>query len=408
LRSPLKFAAQSRLEKSPKAKTVLGRQARLVLAQMPDPVMVLDPAAGLVWSAKQRFDLELGVRANQLLEGINPQDRPAFMSAISNCLHNGGVQRVELRIQVSNGDEARAFEVEFALSRLTHCGENKQEYIVASLRNMEGLREGQHDLENALLEVKAADEAKGRFLADMSHELRTPLSSICGFSDMLSGSHGITVSDAMRVEYAGLIRQSADHLLSLLNDLLDLARIEAGKQELVFEPTDVAQHMLETVKLMQPLAECAGVHLLCDMTSDLPIAQLDIRAVRQMIMNLTANAITHAPRGSEIVLRLSRSAGSLRYEIKDQGSGMQNEQVLKLGERFSRNKSQRDSNGLGLSIVFGLVALHGGKHAVRSKRGQGTTMSFDLPILQKRSCRTREPFENLVPISSDSQLKATG
>jgi len=251
------------------------------------------------------------------------------------------------------------------------------------LRNI--ARRKSHELEMAASR-EAAEEAsltKSRFLATIGHELRTPLNAIVGFSEMMTGGIGGELTPT-HLEYSDLIRQSGLHLLDVVNMLLDMSRIEAGKFELhlaSFDPTNLVQPCLHMV---ESAADKQNIKLISDLHSSLPQINGDERACRQILINLLANAVKFSPEGGDVTLSMKRQGYRLVLEVTDHGIGMTSEAVKRAGEPFFQAHEtlnrRFEGTGLGLSIVKGLVELHQGTMRIKSTQGKGTTVSVLLPI----------------------------
>jgi|KBSMisStandDraft_5_1062788.scaffolds.fasta_scaffold29382_2 two-component system cell cycle sensor histidine kinase PleC len=267
-------------------------------------------------------------------------------------------------------------------------------------RDMLILRDDKNDLIAALARSKslsdagaqraeAASRAKSEFLANMSHELRTPLNAILGFSEMIQAGH-FARDPGKHAEYANLIHESGQHLLALINDILDLAKIEAGRLRLNEKDVDLASLIDSTVKLIGGKAERQHVAIQADIPAALPLIHADERALKQMLLNLLSNAAKFTPPGGRIVVFGRRDTdGSLALGVSDTGVGIPEEDQQKVFESFGQGRhdvvTSDKGTGLGLPIVKGLAAAHGGHVLLKSRVGEGTTVTVILP-----ACRLRE------------------
>jgi two-component system cell cycle sensor histidine kinase PleC len=249
------------------------------------------------------------------------------------------------------------------------------------------LRHDREELAQALIAEKTrtelASRAKSDFLATMSHELRTPLNAIIGFSEVMLGEIFGPLGAQRYHEYCGDIHASAQHLLSLINDILDSAKIEAGKYELREEVTDLPLLAKSAARLMRGRAAQKGLTFTLDLTPVPPILA-DERAIRQILLNLLSNAIKFTPTGGSVSLSTHYSeSGAVILEVRDTGIGIPEEDLANVFDNFSRASNAHLSNesgtGLGLPIVRGLVALHGGELRIESRPGIGTTVTVELP-----------------------------
>jgi PAS domain S-box-containing protein len=234
---------------------------------------------------------------------------------------------------------------------------------------------------------RAADEAnrgKSRFLANMSHELRTPLTAILGFSDVMSGEIFGPIQPPRYREYINLIHESGEHLLSLINDILDLSKIEAGKMQIVVQPVSTAELVRQSSGLMRVMATERGIDLALQVAPDCQMLHADERAARQIILNLLSNAIKFTPAGGRVTLAVHKVADEgVEISVTDTGIGMSPDEA----DRALQLYVQVDSDvarmalgtGIGLPLVKALAELHGGDIRLDSKKGKGTTVSVFLP-----------------------------
>ena len=238
--------------------------------------------------------------------------------------------------------------------------------------------------DEAARRAEAANLAKSRFLAQMSHELRTPLNAILGFSEVMKnqllGQHAVTAYG----EYAGDIHDSGQHLLNLINEILDLSRIEAGRYELNEEATNVVHVAEECHHLLKIRATGRGITIHDLYEPDLPKIWADERAVRQICLNLLSNAIKFTPQAGEIWIKIGWTASGGQYiSVRDTGPGIPEEEIpvvlSSFGQGTNAIKSAEQGAGLGLPIVKGLIDLHGGSFTLRSKLREGTEVIVTFP-----------------------------
>ncbi|WP_420479499.1 PAS domain-containing sensor histidine kinase [Brevundimonas sp. FT23028] len=247
--------------------------------------------------------------------------------------------------------------------------------------------------EVAMTRAEAANQAKSEFLANMSHELRTPLNAINGFSEIMAGELFGPLGHDKYKGYAADILKSGQHLLSLINDILDMAKIEAGKLTLHYEQVSLRELIEDATRLMRGKIEEAGLKLVVE-APELPEIEADHRGLKQVILNLISNAVKFTPEGGEVRVALSRlDADRIRVAVTDTGIGIAPEDLARLARPFEQVEGQHSKTtqgtGLGLALTKSLIELHGGELVMESEPGQGTTVSFDLPIV--RPAQTQQP-----------------
>ncbi len=250
--------------------------------------------------------------------------------------------------------------------------------------------------EDALREEKEraeqANGAKSQFLATMSHELRTPLNAIMGFSEILRSEMFGPLGDGRYQDYAGHIFSSGEHLLDLINDVLDLSRIEAGQYELNFDDINIASIVRSSCEVMRQVARSKGLNLDTSAIGSLPTVRADDRATRQILLNLLSNAIKFTPAGGEVTASACLdSQGCITITVADNGLGIAREDIKMVLLPFSQvdpnNLSTEGGAGLGLSIVNSLVELQGGKLKIDSKLGEGTRVTVLFPRTSIVDCQ---------------------
>ncbi|MDZ4362767.1 PAS domain-containing sensor histidine kinase, partial [Brevundimonas sp.] len=238
--------------------------------------------------------------------------------------------------------------------------------------------------EIAMTRAEAANQAKSEFLANMSHELRTPLNAINGFSEIMAAEMFGPLGDRRYKGYAGDILRSGQHLLSLINDILDMAKIEAGKLTLHYETVSVQEICEDAIRLMRGKVDEAGLTLRLQ-APDLPEIEADHRGVKQVLLNLISNAVKFTPEGGSITVALSMAAGDrIRVAVTDTGIGIAADDLARLARPFEQVEGQHSKTtqgtGLGLALTKALIELHGGELTMDSEPGRGTTVAFDLPM----------------------------
>ncbi len=231
------------------------------------------------------------------------------------------------------------------------------------------------------LELETASRHKSEFLASMSHELRTPLNAIIGFSQVLREGIAGDVNEK-QAEYLEDILSSGYHLLSLINDVLDLSKVEAGQIELDVAPFSLQEALRRGVVMVRERATRDGVEVTLEPSADVDLVAGDERRVRQVVFNLLSNAVKFTPSGGSVDVRATRVNGEVRVSVADSGPGIAEGDLERIFEEFQQTETgidQREGTGLGLALSKRLVELHGGRIWVDSELGRGSTFTFTLP-----------------------------
>ena len=237
------------------------------------------------------------------------------------------------------------------------------------------------------IEAETANASKTAFLANMSHELRTPLNAILGFSEIIAQECFGPVGSRRYQDYANDIHSSGAHLLSLINDLLDVAKIEAGRMEISPHPLDARHTFDSALKLAGSRASEKGQTLKIEVEQSCPPLHADERALKQILINLVSNAVKFTPEGGRIDVLASKARdGGFQIMVRDNGPGITRDQLDKIFTPFSqvdnRYDRQAGGTGLGLALVRGLVELHGGRAWIESEEGAGCTAYVVLPVTE--------------------------
>lgn len=371
---------------------------------------------GIVQFASPAAETLFGISVNDLagnglFDRVHVADRPAFLKALADTAHSGGERVLEFRVQRNVGPHrpGQFVWVEMRSRALDRGPAEQRNTVVAALRDVSE-RKAQNDaLESVCLDSERASAAKSHFIAATSHELRTPLNAIIGFSGMLMHD-SIRVSAADRIEYAKLINDSGRHLLSVVNGMLDAAKIESGHFELIQEPFAPGPVIESCADLFALQAREGGLELRLHLARELPEIVADKVALNQILINLISNAVKFTPRAGNVTVSASRDGSDLAVSVEDTGVGIEQNDLPRLGETFfqarSSHNGQRNGSGLGLSIVKGLVKLHGGKVDIRSRLGIGTRITFRLPLNQaNRAPIAPTKIANVDPYFSNDRVK---
>ncbi|HSC17995.1 MAG TPA: ATP-binding protein [Rhizomicrobium sp.] len=234
------------------------------------------------------------------------------------------------------------------------------------------------------IEAKKANRAKSEFLANMSHELRTPLNAIIGFSDVLRSELFGPIENARYAEYVRDINDSGNHLLEIINDILDLAKAESGKLSLHDDEADLAACITDAVRMCRGRAAASNVVVRTDYPKDPVICVMDERLMRQIVVNLVTNAIKFSHSGGEVIVSIGvTSEGCPRVAVKDNGIGIAPEDIERVQKPFEQVETsfskRYGGTGLGLPLTRKLVELHGAEMIIASELDRGTTVSVVLP-----------------------------
>jgi two-component system cell cycle sensor histidine kinase PleC len=244
-------------------------------------------------------------------------------------------------------------------------------------------------LAKAQAEAEAASRAKSAFLANISHELRTPLNAVIGYADFIRGEGLGPVGNPEYLDHARAIAEGGQHLLSIVNDLVDMARIEAGRVALVEETVDLRWCVDLALRLVRPQAERRRVQLQWDPQADIPCLLGDARALRQIVLNVVGNAVKFTPDGGDIDVRVELDRfGGVAIVVTDTGIGIPSSRLKEITKPFVQAANALDRNvdgiGLGLAIVDGLMRLHDGAMTLESELGSGTRVRLEFPPARVR------------------------
>jgi cell cycle sensor histidine kinase DivJ len=340
-------------------------------------------------TAESLFGVKPGeLTGHGLFDRVHVGDRPAYLTALADSAMHGEVRSVEFRIR--RGGDAQSQGGQFVWVEMrcrpfdgaAASANGAEREVVAVLRDVSDRKTQERAIEIARAESERANAAKSRFLATMSHELRTPLNAIIGFSEMMTDD-SIVLDAARKREYAKVINDSGRHLLSVVNGILDMSKMETGNFEIAPEPFLPAQAIVSCCDLLALKARDAGVELKTRI-GDLPEVVVDRRALNQILINLISNAIKFTPRDGRVTVSANCDGSKFEISVEDTGVGIGEDDLPRLGEAFFQARSsydrKHDGSGLGLSIVKGLVELHGGDIDIRSRLNEGTRITVRLPI----------------------------
>jgi cell cycle sensor histidine kinase DivJ len=321
-----------------------------------------------------------------LFDRVHVADRPAYLTALSDAARGGEARSVEFRLRrdAVRGQNISADFIWVEMRCRPFAQASAEAEVVAVMRDVTDRKVQEQALELARTAAEQADASKTRFLATMSHELRTPLNAIIGFSEMIVQEDVLMIDAARRKEYAQLINDSGQHLLSVVNGILDMSKMESGNFEISPEPFAPRAALVNCCNLLALKARENGVDLLTRAPEDLPDMTGDPRAFKQIVLNLVANAVKFTERGGNVTVSASVEGPWLMLRVTDTGVGIAADDLKRIGDPFFQAgktyQRKHEGTGLGLSIVKGLVGLHHGEMNVQSKIGEGTTVTVALPL----------------------------
>ena len=367
---------QRRLELDARRTDQTQAQMRQALAEQPHILVSVDRAGHLTGAWGQ---VEGGLR-----EALSPRRRLSTIARIED--------RSNLEVTLTQAFESGAAETRFGLigtetpSLALSLRRISKDRAVGAISDARSQIAREHALELAREEAEAQNAGKSRFLANMSHELRTPLNAIMGFADIMKQRLFGAIPDRY-ADYPELIHESGAHLLELINDVLDMSKIEADRYELNLEEFDVREALNATLRLMRGQADRAGVHLRGLAPEDPLDVYADRRAIKQIALNLISNALRFTPKGGLVTITVRAVGDRLDLSVVDTGAGIAPDDLDRLGKPYEQagDVVQRSGGtGLGLSLVRALAELHGGDLRIESQEGQGASVTVRMPVVRPR------------------------
>jgi len=315
-----------------------------------------------------------------ILRYAHPDDRDLIIEAHKLVLSGEESQRVTFRglhrIKGAVWMEAGA--------RPIPSENGKFSELIVVARDVSERRLYEEELKRARERAEAANKSKSRFLANMSHELRTPLNAIIGFSDIMREEMFGPIGSEQYADYVQLIHESGQFLLDLISDILDMSKIEAGKYELFFEEMGLGSMIEGCLRIVEARAGGDGVTLKGVVPQDLPPVLADERAVKQILLNLLSNAVKFTEKGGSVTVVAEELGDQILVSVTDTGCGIPADAIPRLAQPFEQAMSEatmgQGGTGLGLALVKSFVELHHGRMAIESVQGEGTTVSFTLPV----------------------------
>ncbi|WP_312360496.1 HAMP domain-containing sensor histidine kinase [Agrobacterium sp.] len=358
-------------------------------------------------AASQVPGLVLTINENGLVERVSGRDREKFPAELQACkdhvfaeyvyvsdrielmqafdLLRQGEDKASAELRFETGAKSRPAQFMHARIEMTaiRSTAGRLRRVVAQLSDVTEIELLRRDVARKAAEAESANDAKSRFLAAVSHELRTPLNAVLGFSDILAGEYFGRLENDRQREYVGLIRQSGAHLLSVVNTMLDMSKLEAGRYELLMESFPIAETISSCEAMLGLQAKEKGLTLTSRIQRGIGEISADQRAIRQVLINLAGNAIKFTDAGGVVSIDAAREGKMLKLTVSDTGIGIASDKIDLLGQPFMQVQNEYtrryEGTGLGLSLVKGLVALHGGTFVIASQPGEGTVVTIMLP-----------------------------
>jgi signal transduction histidine kinase len=377
-----------------------------VLNAMPDGIVLLDQRGGmLLWN-----DLLFQVLELERADIVDAADPTAALTETLWARGDGALAVRDLATAAAGAsvEELRLATGKWIECRMTHVpglgciaiyrdiAERKRREIemvqsqhrlqaqtIALARLAEDLDLARQTAEAARIEAETASRTKSSFIAGMNHELRTPLNAILGFAQVIRDQRFGDAALPRYSEYAGHIISSGEHLLSLINDLLDLAKIEAGKMDLQAQPVDLKQLLASTILMVKETAANGRIAIDLNTPDEAIMLPADPRRLKQCFLNLVSNAVKFTPEGGRVAVSVTAGRDSVEIAVADTGIGVKPGDIAKIFEPFGQIDSplarRHVGTGLGLPLARSLIEMHGGDLSFRSVEGSGTTVTVSLP-----------------------------
>ncbi|WP_449233747.1 response regulator [Azospirillum doebereinerae] len=343
-----------------------------------------------------------------LVERMHPDDRAAVTDGLGRMTPTSPTMKSTYRLRHADGHWVW---MESAVRLVADDWGGPLEFVSVE-RDITARKVMEAELQDARRAAEAANRSKGEFLASLSHELRTPMNAVIGFADLIARESEGPIGNAFYKDFATNIRDSGQHLLELINEILDNVRAEAGQLVLDDEVVDLEQAATFAVRLLTPRAGRAGIALTAAVDPAARYLRGDEKRIRQILLNLLSNAVKYTPAGGRVSVATApdgNGAGGLRLEVRDNGMGIAEQDMGRVLQAFGRVESaanrEVEGTGLGLPLTRRLVELHGGTLSLSSTVGQGTTAVARFPADRVADASGRLPVAPAVPpVSSRAPL----
>ena len=396
------FVASKAAQRLEKINTVQKNRLKLLSAQS-DCLITKHDRLGETLSVSTNAEAVTGTTFEDLsssgfYERVHLQDRVSFLQSLQDAALSGDATDCQFRMRVKQGEKQtwRWMEMECFPEQDSNPDRHRVTAITKDISKLKMLEE---NLAESQRQLQEASESKQQFLGTVSHELRTPLNAIVGFSDILQEEiFGPLANDRQR-EHISHIQEAGNHLLSVVNTMLDLSRLEAGKYELSLNRFHLKPLVESCTNMLFPTFRKQGVELKIDIPDALREVRCDQNAIKQILINLLSNAAKFSPDGGEVKVSVAQTGTEFKLIVADEGIGISDSFKSRLGKPFEQAEQGHDRSfegtGLGLSVVHGLVSLHNGNIAFDSAEGVGTTVTVTLP----------QQVRPAAPVPSDEAIK---
>lgn len=362
------------------------RQYRLIVTAASDMIARYD-ADGRCTFMSPAGQAILGFEVDEFvgngpLRFIHPDDRESIVQLFENASETKRPANVVYRANHKDGHHVWLE----ASARPVFDDNGGLVEVVIIARDISERKATEDSLRAAREKAEAANRTKSRFLANMSHELRTPLNAVIGFSDIMCEEMFGSLGSEQYKDYSKLIRESGQFLLELINDILDMSKVEAGKYELYLEEVQFNELVDTSLRLINQRARDKKLTLTVNVDAGLPAFPADERAVKQILLNLLSNAVKFTPDGGVVEMTAKQTGDFLVVSVRDNGIGIAKDVIPRLARPFEQAMGDsllsHAGAGLGLALVKSFVQLHGGELTIDSTLGEGTTVTFTLPLAQ--------------------------